>query len=359
MLLNAAHHSRLAQTALVRPTRPRALHVAGVDFAVVDGEGGCLSVCALPLVSKSENAKEVLCALHWPLSASKSVNAAKVRPSHNCPITEYACLSHPCSVSTLCNSEVRSVQVPCPPASTGLAARCPHMHRLEVPRPVRVRRGCRCPRMHRLQVHRPFRVRRACRCQQMHRLKVHRPFRVRRACRCPRRLKVHRPRRVRRACKCLQMHRLKVHRPYRVKRACRCPHMHRFKMHRPLQVPAKAQAQGAQALPGQACSQVPAHVQAQGAQALPGQTCLQVPVRHRLQVHRPFRLRRARRCPHTHQRCTGPGQACPWAPANVADATGPQFFVAAHTTVGFVLVSFVRRPRLSRCRRSGLWDQFL
>ena len=42
-------------------------------------------VCALPLVSKSENAKEVLCALRWPLSASKSENAAKVRPLNNCP----------------------------------------------------------------------------------------------------------------------------------------------------------------------------------------------------------------------------------------------------------------------------------
>ena len=62
----------------------RALNVAGVDFAVVDGEGGCLSVCALPLVSKSENAMEVLCVLRWPLSAGKSVNAAKVRPSNNC-----------------------------------------------------------------------------------------------------------------------------------------------------------------------------------------------------------------------------------------------------------------------------------
>ena len=287
-------------------TRPRALHVAGVDFAVVDGEGACLSVCALPLVSKSENAKEVLCALHWPLSASKSVNAAKVRPSQNCPITEYACLSHPCSVSTLCNSEVRSVQVPCPPASTGPAARCPHMHRLEVPRPVRVRRGCRCPHMHRLQVHRPFRVRRACRCQQMHRLKVHRPFRVRRACRCPRRLKVHRPRRVRRACKCLQMHRLKVHRPYRV-----------------LQVPAYAQVQDAQALTsaskgtgsrctgpsgsgvlagartcaGSRCTGPSgsdvltgaSKAQAPGAQALPAQACSQVP---------------------THSsRCTGPSRS--------------------------------------------------
>ena len=44
----------------------------------MDGEGGCLFVCALPLVSKSENAKEVLCALRGPLSASKSENAAKV-----------------------------------------------------------------------------------------------------------------------------------------------------------------------------------------------------------------------------------------------------------------------------------------
>ena len=77
-LLNAVHHSRLAQTAFVRPTRLRALNVACVDFAVVDGEGGCLFVCALPLVSKSENAKEVLCALRGPLSASKSENAAKV-----------------------------------------------------------------------------------------------------------------------------------------------------------------------------------------------------------------------------------------------------------------------------------------
>ena len=33
-------------------------------------------------------------ALRWPLSASKSLNAAKVRPSNNCPIAEYACLSH-------------------------------------------------------------------------------------------------------------------------------------------------------------------------------------------------------------------------------------------------------------------------
>ena len=47
-----------------------------------------------------------------------------------------------------CNSGVRLVQVPRPRASTCLATRCPHMR--EVPRPVRVRRGCRCARMHRL-----------------------------------------------------------------------------------------------------------------------------------------------------------------------------------------------------------------
>ena len=40
--------------------------------------GKCLFVCALPLVSKSKNAKEVLCALRGPLSASKSENVAKV-----------------------------------------------------------------------------------------------------------------------------------------------------------------------------------------------------------------------------------------------------------------------------------------
>ena len=88
--------------------------MACVDFAVVDGEGGCLLVCALPLVSKSENARKVLCALRWPLSASKSENAAKVRLSNNCPNQQQACFSHPCSVSTLCNSGVRLVQVPRP-----------------------------------------------------------------------------------------------------------------------------------------------------------------------------------------------------------------------------------------------------
>ena len=45
---------------------------------------GDVCLCA-SLVSKSENAKEVLCALRWPLSASKSENAAKVRPLNNCP----------------------------------------------------------------------------------------------------------------------------------------------------------------------------------------------------------------------------------------------------------------------------------
>ena len=170
-----------------------------------------------------------------------------------------------------------------------------------------------------------------------------------------------------------------------------------------LQVP--AQAQGAQAPPGQACLQVPANAQAQGAQALPGQACLQVPAyaqarctgpyrcqqRHRLKVHRPVRVRRARRCPHmyskvhrpfrvrrayrcqqgTGSRCTGPsgsgvlagahtlnqgaqappGQACPQAPANVADATGPQVLVAA-IPPWVLFIYFVRRPRFSRCRRS-------
>ena len=170
-------------------------------------------VCALPLVSKSENAKEVLCALRWPLSASKSENAAKVRPlmhpvrvrwlccllcgytshcmregcaahcvaytsplpvdANNCPTPSSKPASHPCSVSTLCNSGVRLVQLPRPLASTSLATRCPHMRRLEVHRPARGRRGCRCLHMHRLKVHRPLRVRRACRCQQKHRLKVH------------------------------------------------------------------------------------------------------------------------------------------------------------------------------------------
>ena len=117
-------------------------------------------VCALPLVSKSENAKEVLCALRGPLSASKSENAAKVcafdasssravavllavwlyQPACVRAVLltvwltpapqQKACLSRPCRVSTLCNSGVRLVQLPRPLACTSLAARCPHMHRL-------------------------------------------------------------------------------------------------------------------------------------------------------------------------------------------------------------------------------------
>ena len=151
--------------------------------------------------------------------------------------------------------------------------------------------------------------------------------------------------------------------------------MHRLKVHRPLRVPAKAQAQGAQAPPGQACSQVPAHVQ-QGAQALPGQACLQVPARHRLKVHRPFRLRRARRCPHTQSRCTGPSRSGVPAGARKCSrchrSSGPccstyhrgcyLFICQASQVQQMPQVlspycstdrrgSCARRPRFSRCRR--------
>ena len=152
-------------------------------------------VCALPLVSKSENAKEVLCALRGPLSASKSENAAKVcafdaSSSRAVAVLlavwlyQPACVRavlltvwltpalsllmritalHPAvslplpPVQRINSLQQWSTQLPRPLASTSLAARCPHMHRLEVHRPVRVRRGCRCLRMHRLKVHRPFR----------------------------------------------------------------------------------------------------------------------------------------------------------------------------------------------------------
>ena len=166
----------------------------------MDGEGGCSFVCALPLVSKSKNAKEVLCALRGPLSASKSENAAKVcafdaSSSRAVAVLLAVWLYQPACVRAvlltvwlapaLCllmritalhpavslplppmqgiNSlQQWSAQLPRPLASTSLAARCPHMHRLEVHRPIRVRRGCRCPRMHRLKVHRPFRKAQKC-----------------------------------------------------------------------------------------------------------------------------------------------------------------------------------------------------
>ena len=188
------------------------------------------------------------------------------------------------------------MQLPRSLASTSLATRCLHMHRLEVHRPVRSS-ACTCTGssqmldlawmdLPRTSIKRnffdsttskccaqaPSGSGRACRCQQKHRLKVHRPFRVRRACRCP-----HRLLRVRRACRCL--HRLKVHRPFRVRRACRCPHMRRLKVHRPFRVRRAYR-----------CQQ-----------------------RHRLKGHRPFRVRRARRCQHTGpsgsgvsvRKCTG------------------------------------------------------
>ena len=138
----------------------------------------------------SENAKEVLCALRGPLSARKSENAAKVcafdasssravavllavwlyQPA--CVravlltvwLTPALCLLmritalHPAVSLPLPRVHQLFATVECaiatPPASTSLATRCPRMHRLEVHRPVRVRRGCRCPRMHRLKVHR-------------------------------------------------------------------------------------------------------------------------------------------------------------------------------------------------------------
>ena len=56
---------------------PPADGVAGVGSSLWTGRGGCLFVCALPLV-KSKNAEEALCAQRGPLFASTSENAAKV-----------------------------------------------------------------------------------------------------------------------------------------------------------------------------------------------------------------------------------------------------------------------------------------
>ena len=139
----------------------------------MDGEGGCLFVCALPLVSESENAKEVLCALRGPLSASKSENAAKVcafdasssravavllavwlyQPACVRAVLLTVCLTpalcllmritalHPAAslplppVQRINSLQQWSAQLPRPLASTSLVTRCPHMHRFEVPFP--------------------------------------------------------------------------------------------------------------------------------------------------------------------------------------------------------------------------------
>ena len=175
------------------------------------------------------------------------------------------------------------MQLPRPLASTSLATRCLHMHRLEVHRPVR---GS------------------ACTCtgsSQMLDLAW-----------------TDLPRTSIKETSLAAQLQNTVHRPLRVRRA--------------LQVPAKAQAQGAQTLPGQACLQVPA--QAQGAQTPPGQACLQCLQMHRLKVHRHSGsgvlagartcagvLASVRKC--TGSSCTGPSWSGVFAGAR-AQAQGAQ-----------------------------------